>query len=122
MKNFGTRLFGLRNFAFKLFRGVQADQTSGGFDWRWLAHGSVLGRVSPAMRKRIEDEPAEVVEAVARIAETVEIHQPERIGQRLAAEGIEPVALYVELYLELLSLRTQRDEEAAIAACIAALV
>lgn len=74
------------------------------------------------MRRRIEEEPADVVEAVALIAETTEIQHPERIGQRLAAEGIEPIALYVDLYLELLSLRTQREEEAAIAACIAALV
>ena len=122
MKNFGTRLFGLRSFAFKLFRGARQEAFPGGFDWRWLAHGSVLRSVSPAMRRRIEEEPAEVVEAVALIAETTEIQQPERIGQRLAVEGIEPIALYVDLYLELLALRTQREEEVAIAACIAALV
>lgn len=121
--NFDGRLFAGRLFAGRLFGRRQRDAATGGVDLRYLWSAPKRWRrdLSADLFERISQQPPEVIASVEALAQKEQISTRRQVAARIEPIAA-PDAALIDLYFEFLTLRLQREEEAAIAACIAALV
>lgn len=101
----------------------QAETAAGGIDHRYLWHATKRWKrdLSADLYERISQQPTEVIASVETLAQKEQIKTRKQVAARIEPIAA-PDAALIDLYFEFLTLRLQREEEAAIAACIAALV